>query len=182
MLGQHHSPIAAVAIISLLVLACSSSQKTSDVSPRPQQQPELPRKAPLKDFEVTFRPSDYDEDVAAVEKRTTEQPVRPDSGASRDSVRVEEEMTQGFRVQIFASRHIDEAAMAKQTASQMIVADSLYVVYDAPVYKVRVGDYATRLDANRSLAAIIQKGYPDAWVITDKIIKRKFIRVKREEN
>ncbi len=179
MLGQHHSSIVAATIIALTVLACSSSQRTSDVSPRPQQQPDLPRKAPLKDFEVTFRPSDYDEDVAAVEKRTTGQPARPDSTAGRDSVYVEEEMTQGFRVQIFASQRIDEATLAKQTATQMIVADSIYVVYDAPVYKVRVGDYATRLDANRSLAAIIQKGYPDAWVITDKIIRRKFIHVKR---
>ena len=181
MLGQHNSSIIAAAFATLLLLACSSSQKTSDYTPPPQRQTEQPRKASLKDFEVTFRPSDYDEDVAAVERRTGQAHTTPDSGLTRDSLRVEEETMQGFRVQIFASQRIDEATLAKQTASQFIVADSLYIVYDPPVYKVRVGDYATRLDANRSLSAIIQKGYPDAWVVTDKIITRKFIRFKRDD-
>lgn len=181
MLGEFHRTITLASVLALFLLACSSSQKTSDDVPRAKQ-PDQQRKAPLKEFEATFHPSDYDEDVAATEKRQGGEQAKIDSVSGRDSVRVEEQTMQGFRVQLFSSQRIDEATIAKQTAMQTIVTDSLYIIYDPPNYKVRAGDFATRLDANRALSAIIQKGYPDAWVVTDKIIKRKFIRVKRDEN
>ncbi|MGH2566850.1 MAG: SPOR domain-containing protein, partial [Bacteroidota bacterium] len=105
----------------------------------------------------------------------------PDTEEPSDSVSIEEEILQGFRIQIFASASIDEANLARQLAAQAIVDDSLYIVYDPPVYKVRVGDYLTRLAANRALTSVLQHGYPDAWVVTDRIIQRKTVRIPREE-
>jgi hypothetical protein len=136
-------------------------------------------KAPLEVFESTFQPSRYDEEVEVVEQRLGERGAQPDE--RRDSVKVEEEVLQGFRIQIFASPRIDEATLAKQAAAQLITTDSLYIVFDPPVYKVRVGDYPTRLEANRALASIVQKGYPDAWIVTDRIILRKYVRIRRDE-
>lgn len=177
MLDQHHRQV--VVFLATLLFACSSSQQSSDDSPRKQQPTKDGEKAPLEVFESSFHPSQYDEDIEAVERRLQQREEQPDE--RRDSVRVEEEVLQGFRIQIFASPRIDEATLAKQTAAQLITTDSLYIVFDPPVYKVRVGDYPTRLEANRALASIIQKGYPDAWIVTDRIIQRKFIRLRREE-
>jgi septal ring-binding cell division protein DamX len=137
-------------------------------------------RAPLATFEASFRPSDYDEDVEAAEQRQPGAQATPEY-ADGDSVHVEEEVVQGFRIQIFASSRIDDANLAKQTALQLITTDSLYIVYDPPVYKVRVGDYLTRLEANRALSSIVQRGYPDAWIVTDRIIQRKFMRVPRTQ-
>ena len=43
-----------------------------------------------------------------------------------------------------------------------------YVTFREPYYRVRVGDYRTRLEANKLLKAI-RKSYQDAWIIQDKI-------------
>lgn len=181
MLDQHHRKITYWFFLGLLLLACSSSRETSDNSSRQKPSVEQGEKAPLAVFEKSFRPSDYDEDVEALEKHRVGKEDQTDLDTRKDSVKVEEETLQGFRIQIFASSNILEANLAKQTASQLITIDSLYIVYDPPVYKVRVGDYPTRLDANRSLVSVVQKGYPDAWIVTDRIILRKFVRVRREE-
>ena len=55
--------------------------------------------------------------------------------------------------------------------------DSVYVVYDPPVYKVRVGDYTSRLEASRKLSTFIDKGYPDAWIVADRIVQRRLVRI-----
>lgn len=178
MLGQHYRQV--IVLLAAFLLACSSSQRSTDEhTPTKQQPTKEGEQAPLDVFESSFRPSLYDEDVEAVERHLGHREEQADE--RRDSVAVEEEVLQGFRIQIFASPRIDEATRAKQTAAQLITTDSLYIVFDPPVYKVRVGDYPTRLEANRALAAIVQKGYPDAWIVADRIIQRKFIRIRREE-
>jgi hypothetical protein len=63
------------------------------------------------------------------------------------------------------------------TAAQRITEDSLYVVYDPPVYKVRIGDFPTRAEANQKLTTVIGQGFSDAWVVGDRIIQRKLVRV-----
>ncbi|HEY4612469.1 MAG TPA: SPOR domain-containing protein [Bacteroidota bacterium] len=164
-----------------ILFGCSATRETNEALPRPAQPAQPAKKAPLAEYERSFHPSDYDEDVKAAEKRAPVEHEQPEIESSGDSLRVQEEIVQGFRIQIFASARIDEATLAKQTAAQAITTDSLYIVYDPPVYKVRVGDYATRLDANRALVPVIQRGYPDAWIVTDRIVQRKFVRVPREE-
>jgi hypothetical protein len=51
-------------------------------------------------------------------------------------------------------------------------------VFDPPVYKIRVGDFLTRVEANQRLGVISALGFADAWVVGDKITIRKSIRVK----
>jgi len=181
MLDQHSRKIIVAAVIALEALGCSAAKETTDDTSRSQLPPREGQKAPLAYFESTFRPSEYDEDVEVMEKKLSGQAELPETDSRSDSVSVEEETVQGFRIQIFASASIDEANLAKQLAAQSIVTDSLYIVYDPPVYKVRVGDYPTRLDANRALASVIHHGYPDAWVVTDRITQRTIVRVPRVE-
>jgi hypothetical protein len=50
---------------------------------------------------------------------------------------------------------------------------SAYLTFKAPNYKVRVGDFRTRLDAVRFLQQILTD-YPGAYVITDHIHLPKF--------
>jgi hypothetical protein len=177
MLGQHHLQV--VLLVATLLSACSSSHRTSDNTRSTSGQKQEGEKAPLSTYEATFQPSAYDEAPEVVEQQLAAQ--QEPSDLRRDSVAVEEETLQGYRIQIFASSRIDEALLAKQTAAQLITTDSLYIVFDPPVYKLRVGDYRTRLDANRALASIIQKGYPDAWIVSDRIVQRHFVRIRREE-
>ncbi len=162
--------------------ACSASRETPASSPRQQSTVEGQERSTLAEYEASFRPSNYDENVELAKKRASGITATTGNTARPDSTSVEEVTALGFRIQIFASANIYEANSAKLAAAGIITKDSLYVIYDPPVYKVRVGDYATRFDANRALPTIVELGYPDAWVVNDKIIKRKVTVIKRPGN
>jgi hypothetical protein len=167
-------------LLILLVVGCGTTRETVDAQTVPARKMEQGERAPLSVFESTLKPSDYDETVTPVVRVAP-----PDEEAEpllrRDSVIVELIPAQGFRIQLFASSHIDEANSMRLAASQIITDDSLYVVFDPPVYKVRVGDFTTRLEANRKLSTIAPRGFPDAWVVADRIVQRKIVPVRREE-
>jgi septal ring-binding cell division protein DamX len=137
-------------------------------------------KKPLSYYEATLRPSDFDEEVEIVQKAHSQTAGFVPLEIPSDSAVIVEEFTQGFRVQIFASSSIDEANAAKATAEEKAIRDSIYIVYDPPVYKVRVGDYATRFEANQHLTRLVNIGYPDAWVVADRVVQRKMVRVSRQ--
>ncbi|MBI4417517.1 MAG: SPOR domain-containing protein [Ignavibacteriales bacterium] len=131
-------------------------------------------------YEATLRPSEFDEEVEIIQKDHEKQgeSALPFEVPS-DSTVVETVEVQGFRIQVFASSSIDEASAAQIVAREKVGTDSVYVVYDPPVYKVRVGDYATRLEANQRLPRLVHLGYTDAWVVSDKISLRRVTRIPR---
>jgi cell division septation protein DedD len=71
---------------------------------------------------------------------------------------------EGFRVQVFASSDRDVANNAAAVAEERLGANA-YVVLDGGMYKVRVGDYRVRTDAEAALATIRKHYYPDAWIV-----------------
>ncbi len=161
-----------LALVALLA-GCGSSRGLqeddgSELSVSPGSQ------APLGVYERTLNPSDFDDDVSIVKETQPDslKPVLPEISAA-DSLVVEEVVTQGFRIQIYASKKIDEAAAVRTTAAEQFPQDSVYVVYDPPVYRVRIGDFPTRVEASQRLPSIASQGYPDAWVVADRILVRK---------
>lgn len=165
-----------LALLALAFLACSGPKQALESQPdkTPNKQ-----KAPLSYYEATLNPSDFDDDIRTVQKRDTAGRQIDEVNIPRDSVAVEEEILQGFRIQIFASASIDESNSTRVMALGRLVQDSVYVVYDPPVYKVRVGDFPTRLEANQRLSVLINNGFPDAWVVPERIVQRKVKRVPR---
>jgi hypothetical protein len=137
-------------------------------------------RSPLAPYEAGFDPAEYDEPVAEVLRSHADRRKLYEAESERDSVLVQIEYLQGFRIQLFASSSIDEANAMKATASQIFSEDSVYVVFDPPVYKVRVGDFLTRVEASRKLPSFVEKGFPDAWVVNDRIIRRKLVRTRPE--
>ncbi|MCX6247183.1 MAG: SPOR domain-containing protein [Bacteroidetes bacterium] len=78
---------------------------------------------------------------------------------------------EGYRIQIFfdsgnnsktKAQSINEGFKAKYPDV------GAYLSFKSPNYKVRVGDFRTRLDAQRFLNEIIDE-YPNAWIIADRI-------------
>ena len=164
-----------IIVLSLFAAACSPSKQAVV-----EEQMNKTGKAPLSYFEATLNPSDYDEEIVHIQNVQVGENQREELNIPKDSVAVEEEILQGFRIQIFASASIDEANSTRASALQKFVVDSVYVVYDAPVYKVRVGDFPSRYDANQRLPRLIEKGFPDAWVVPDRIVQRKITRIPRQ--
>ena len=161
--------------IVLLLSGCGSSGSSQEGSVPPPEERE--QRVPLSRYEKTFNPSSYDDEIAEIQRQHVIEQERSAAENNRDSVVVESEFSQGYRIQIFATGNIDEANAMRMTAAQRITDDSLYIVFDPPVYKVRIGDFRTRAEANQRLGAVVALGFADAWVVGDKIIQRKLVRV-----
>lgn len=77
----------------------------------------------------------------------------------------------GYRVQIF-----QESGNRSSTSAREVMAEfsmkypdvPVYLTWQAPNFKVRVGDFETRMEAEGFLNKI-KRYYPIAWVIRDKI-------------
>jgi len=77
----------------------------------------------------------------------------------------------GYRIQIFSDSGInssDRARKAKDEFLSFFPEIPAYVSWKAPNYRVRVGDFRSRLEAEKMLQSILI-AYPNAWVIKDEI-------------
>ncbi len=77
----------------------------------------------------------------------------------------------GYRIQIFFDSGLnssDRANLARDAFVAKYPDIPAYVNWKAPNYRVRVGDFRTRLEAEKALQSILT-GYPNAWVIKDEI-------------
>lgn len=80
-------------------------------------------------------------------------------------------MTYGYRVQIFASsqqKRAEEIAAEARTRFR----EPVYVEYDAPFYKVRVGDCITRAEADALKERASALGYEAPWVAETMVLAR----------
>jgi len=186
MLGHIHRTLTIGAIVIIVLLAgCGSSAETIiRKEPVEKNQPVLkqqkPEKRPLSYFEATLRPSDFDKEIEEVRRIHIEKRPQQDLVIPKDSMALVEETILGFRIQILSTSNVDDAEVSKLTGQQLFLNDTVYVVYDPPVYKVRVGDFETRLQANRRLPDVQERGYKDAWVVPDNVLRRRWVAVRRE--
>jgi len=164
----------ALCVLVLLTAGCTSS-RPSIRDKEPKQEIPKEDKRSLAEYEATLNPADYDQEVEVVENaHVEEKKQQAPLEIPKDSLVVEEEVVQGFRIQVFSSSGVDEATLMKNVVMEKFIGDSVYVVYDAPVYKVRVGDFVNRYEANQRLPEFTEKGYRDAWIVPDRIVQRKF--------
>ena len=75
---------------------------------------------------------------------------------------------QGFRIQIVASSNRTEIYKVKSQFYSMFPDQRPYVVYQQPNFKLRVGNYRTRLEAYKDLQEILTE-FSDAFIIRDEL-------------
>ena len=78
---------------------------------------------------------------------------------------------EGYRVQIFfdaGNKSLNRASNVAEQFQLLYPGDTAYISFSEPYYKVRVGDFRTKLDAEGYLQQVLLD-YPNAFVIRDKI-------------
>ena len=86
-----------------------------------------------------------------------------------DSLRgIEVSTKEGYRLQLFESSTVDEAkkVMAKYGKS---LKDTLYLVFDAPLYKVQYGDFVTKNQVEDARINLRKRGFKNIWIIRSRI-------------
>jgi len=78
------------------------------------------------------------------------------------------DLTDGYRIQVSFSNDRKEAYDNKSKLYRDLPTEKCYVEYEEPYYKLRIGDYLTRLEAYDRLRDVIKK-YPGAFVVRAKV-------------
>lgn len=154
----------------LLLGACASGKK---VVKEPS-----PSEAEAAAIDESFDPLTLnDEDIAFPEPPSqkaktpvsgqTPSPSAPQATAGK----LENRLVDGFRVQLFATKDIESATIAKKEAEFAFAEDSvnIYIEFDSPYYKLRIGDCTTREAAEKLREIARSKGYPSAWIVRTKV-------------
>lgn len=153
-------------MVFVLLLAGCGATKESTTDDRAVSE------AAIRSFESRFQPSDHD----PLKPRTQDRvPRRPDSLATRDANEslspTAAETVQGFRVQVYSSTEID-AARAKKAEFEAAFPDEwFYLDYQAPTYKLRVGNFLTRFEAERFARTLTDQGYREAWTVPETVLR-----------
>lgn len=87
-------------------------------------------------------------------------------GAGADTTAVDSSATvPGFRIQIFSTTSYVRANEAYLNALAIIYEQPVYLTYDAPYYKIRVGNFIFRESADSFLSEKLESTFPDAWLV-----------------
>jgi hypothetical protein len=74
----------------------------------------------------------------------------------------------GFRIQIVSTTDQNVIKKARIDFSELNTTLKLYQVYDRPYYKLRVGDFLTKFEAEQ-MVYVLLKTFPAAFVVPDKV-------------
>ncbi|MBN1999658.1 SPOR domain-containing protein [candidate division KSB1 bacterium] len=153
-----------------LLVACAGQQAVQNaaiVQP-PEQTPEQASEM-VEDFDPLSLP-DY-KFVIDSTGQETKKPVSVDEILQKktgDEQVSGPDKVSGFRIQIFSSRDEKEALLERREAL-MLFSVNVYIEYDNPLWKVRLGDCVTRFEANELLEKVRDRGYRDAWVVRTRV-------------
>ena len=84
---------------------------------------------------------------------------------SLDSV---QSVSEGDRVQGLATRYFERAG-SLAVIMKNTVSDSVYVDFEAPNYKIRIGDFIDRESAESLQQDLVKMGYNSAWILRTRI-------------
>ena len=84
------------------------------------------------------------------------------------NVQPESDATSGFRVQIFSSSTRGSAENAQMQARVQLARDDVFIDFESPYFKVRVGNFQTRNNAEKLLEEVREKGYETAFIVQTK--------------
>ena len=146
-----------------IFFGCSGSVETTQQDSKKETLSDF-----LERYEKTFNPSQY-EIVLFQSKTAAQESTGTNTSVVSDSLA--KETMSGFRVQLMTTQEIDEATQLRDSLTLSLDEQWTYIVYDAPYYKVRTGNFVDRLSADKFISILLQKGFYNAWIVPDQILK-----------
>lgn len=134
---------------------------------------EAPAVAQIEDFDPVMVDS-VEQFVTTPEKISTRLARESDSKLSRNITEISKEtsLVQGYRVQIFVSSD-QVGAQRTMNEAEAFFPGEVYLQYDAPYHKVRVGNCLTRREAELLKEQVARHGYRDAWIVQSPVFTAK---------
>ncbi|TKJ42341.1 hypothetical protein CEE37_01275 [candidate division LCP-89 bacterium B3_LCP] len=157
----------------LLILAVILLQAGCAPTPPPTLEESPPQDINRVPQDESFDPLEFPDDET-ITLPPSELQSKPSTSASineseRDTaVSFETVEVSGYRVQLFTTNVEFEARSVEEKA--LIEFDqNVYLIFDSPIYKIRIGDCLTRTEANKLRQVAVKRGYRGAWVVQSKV-------------
>ena len=77
-------------------------------------------------------------------------------------------MVEGYRVQVYTTQNIIEADSILYLADSLFNGEA-YLQFDAPLYKIRIGNLKSRANAEALQIATRKNGFPRSWVLRTRV-------------
>jgi len=158
-----------VILLSIALASCASSVK------------EVKEDEPVKQtaetgYDESFDPMTLQDDDIIIERREKIQrnTIEDHSGEKlkpiADSTAAVRE-TDGFRIQLLATRNIEAATLTQQKAIEQFgpLNNKTYLIFEAPFYKIRVGDFTERGEADKTRDLAKEYGFDQAFTVRSRV-------------
>jgi hypothetical protein len=161
--------------VTLIAAACKRPSTTKNVNEATV--------ATYKDDLNKFRPTYKIEETTSTSVSTPEKPSKPVASAgpsgditqkldvALDTIAVRNRnirFAQGYRIQIYSGGSREEANRARDRSYALIKDAIPHIVYTQPTFRVKVGDFMDRLEAQRVYAILLTE-FPNALIMPDRI-------------
>ena len=121
-------------------------------------------------YDESFDPLSLDDDdIVIAEASLTKKEIENKPVVIEEKI-IPKEMN-GFRVQILATKNIETASLFEQEATERFgsLEHKTYLIFEAPLYKIRVGDCKERAEAEDLRDLAKQYNYREAFIVKCKI-------------
>ena len=145
-----------------IIIGCSSTKSVT------KQDEQTDRK-----YDESFDPlvlQDDDIEFPAIVKNEKQKNVQ----GSNQSFPENRKEVNGFRVQIVATQNLEKATLLEEEAKSQfsINGHQTYLVFEAPLYKIRIGDFTSRDEAEELKIQALKYGYRESFIVRTKVNKK----------
>ena len=147
-----------IILIALIYFNCAGTKEVVKEEAVVQNTPQ---------FDESFDPLSLNDDDIIIAGVTP-----PEPGISENNPDISNNITTlkestGYRVQILATKDIETASLFEQEASERFFNQDhkTYLIFEAPLYRIRVGDCRDRADAEKIRDLAIEYGYREAFIV-----------------
>ena len=83
----------------------------------------------------------------------------------------------GFRIQVYETSSSEKVNSVLRKYKKKMV-DSLYVKFEAPLYKIQYGNFSKKYEAENVKKKLRQKGFKNIWIVRSRIEQQYLLRPK----
>jgi len=76
---------------------------------------------------------------------------------------------EGFRVQVFATQDRNKADELQEQLT-LKFNEKNYIIFEAPNYKLRIGDFLDRDEAEKLRMKLVVNNFPSSWIVRTRIL------------
>lgn len=153
-----------------LLWGCSSSQKTV-------KRTRIKTKSPSDTIAVVTERNQRTEQTQE-ENPQTNAPLPEEKIPSEEWIESTEK-TMGYKIQLTSTTSLDEATKRRDEFKELLEDETIDLTFDAPYYKLRVGNFTEKKLADEYRDTLQTKGFTEAWVVRDQITVT--VRKKKDE-